>query len=274
MDRQIMAPTSSPGAFLYSIAADLWSDDPLLIYVEQLQAGMLLTSLGLALPLVPFEGQRPLVEFFVVNGPGFATGVDVLFQWGRSEQQEGVPGAAPVATREQAFFSPNRYSGLEQGDPTTAGWVDRSALNHFNMGLERIFRPNHLQGLPGSARDSGSNAAARAILDRVFREGWQRVADVREQVLQVAAAGIENLSGALRRLFGSIGSAGTLDQPRPLPADCGDESQLEDSLPEAAAGPVGSLVIAALATGLWSSVAEQTSPSRALHRKNHRHAIY
>jgi hypothetical protein len=47
MDRQIMAPTSAPGAFLYSIAADLWSDDPLLIYVEQLQAGMLLTSLNL-----------------------------------------------------------------------------------------------------------------------------------------------------------------------------------------------------------------------------------
>jgi hypothetical protein len=164
-------------------------EDGLAVYVtgEGQESALLLTSFGMAIPLLHAEGERPpLADVFVVNGPGFTSGVDILSQRDDSpSRQPAVPGAKarqalpqdpPTPALEPPAFAGE--AGAEAG-VTPGAPIEESAGNSFRMELEGIFRPDRLDGLPGRA---GSRAdpveeppveEPPAILDQVFRHGLE-----------------------------------------------------------------------------------------------------
>jgi hypothetical protein len=117
---------------------------------------VLLTSFGIAVPLGPLEGQRPpLADVFVVNGPGFATEVEVLSIPAESRgQREGILGRNEgqfLLPAPSSAVNERRVFGAEVNGvvPSADARADEAALNTFRMILDDIFRPDRLSGLPG-----------------------------------------------------------------------------------------------------------------------------
>jgi hypothetical protein len=220
---QTFSRSDVPHPTAIALAASAEGED---VYVvdDSRESAVLLTSFGIAVPLPRQEGQRPtLTDLFVVNGPGFATGVDIFsprvdlpslraeFEDRREEGAAPVGlGGSPLAdvfvvngpgfpTGPSTLILPSEasltaaltlaFANGEVEDLTLSGNApaDESALNKFRMGLEDALRRIQQDSLPGTP--NGNSVPADPVpdgLDQVFRRGLQPGADF--EGLQSAAS--------------------------------------------------------------------------------------
>jgi hypothetical protein len=177
------------------------------VYVvgDDQESAVLLTSFGIAVPLPRPEGQHPpLTDLFVVNGPGFPTGVDLPsprvdlpslpaeFE-GRGEEGAALvefggtvgesSGPTTLILPSEAFLTAALTLAFANGEVEDSALssnapVDESALNNFRMGLEDALRRIQQDSLPGSPnRNSLPADPVPDALDQVFRRGFQPGAD-------------------------------------------------------------------------------------------------
>jgi hypothetical protein len=107
---------------------------------DEHESALFLTSLGITVPLASGEGQfLPLEDVFVLNGPGFTAGFDLLAPVGEPE------GGHTDSSGDANLEAPR---GSSRPDHAT---IDQSALNSFRLLLDEVFRPDRGAGVPGGA---------------------------------------------------------------------------------------------------------------------------
>jgi hypothetical protein len=116
------------------------------------ELSVLLSAFGIPVLLPGMEAPRPpLADVFVVNGPGFAAGMDMLAQPGGPEGGSSAQGTSVALPEERAVGS---------------AATDEAAVNSFRRIVQDVFRPGHLDGLPGRSEaaqpDAGPPAAPKA----------------------------------------------------------------------------------------------------------------
>ncbi len=231
------------------------ADGLLNVYVagESRESALLLTSFGIAIPAPTLGEPHPrLADVFVVNGPGFENGVDIL---STSDEPailpNGPPGTEGERTVSLAALSPDATAlaaavialrGAEDGPAAGAGGVPAGAAAGYLMGLEEAFRLQRRDPLPDGA--SGDPSPAAAVVDRVL-------ADWRAGAVSGLGASAEALGRAcVGGLQGTISTLGTAANP------CRGVRYLGDELLR-----VGATVIGTVEAGLRSVLRGAANPS-------------
>jgi hypothetical protein len=161
------------------------SKDGLDVYVveEGREAAVLLTTFGIAVPAASNPRQVPaLADVFVVNGPGFAIGVDVLSPpaefGGLVAGPAGGEPAQPASTLPPlegvlaAVLIPVQVDGGPEQSPGSAPPAD-PALTDFMMGLEDAFRQLRDGGFPGRTEPTPPPVESSPdVLERAFQD-WR-----------------------------------------------------------------------------------------------------
>jgi hypothetical protein len=238
-DGPALARTYSRPDLPHPTALALTAEGDLYVTDEGREAAILLTSFGIPLPSTTVGDQRPpLQDVFLVNGPGFATGLDILATrsdadrapvpevvlesvgpagQSRDQAEETLP--APQNNISQAAGASSQLTDCPNGDAATPDGPanDAASLADFLIGLDEIFSPGRQDTRPAdSARGSrpGQEWLAADPLGRDWfpvaapaaADGAAVIAGIAFDTAQSAASllnrALESMGGSYLSVFG------------------------------------------------------------------------